>query len=355
MTAALAPPLPGPFETLRARWMFALSCVFLLLLSYVLHHQQPLDFTDPEKLLSDLNNSQLHLPLFVLACLWPVFVVEAAVRFCQSDRARGTWKMAASALLLALLPPLRLAARSPGAGTHVWLPVIGWRPVDKRLRKQLARLFSVPMVVLALLVLPLLLIEVFWPEQSQSNPTLRFCLEAGSSFIWFAFAFEFIVQVQVSDKRLTYCLTHWIDLLIICLPVVQFLPLLRAFRLARLLRQEQLTRLSMTYRLQALVLRMWQWLLMLQLIQRIIGWSLERQLKGLQGRLALRMEELEDLRLEIEEVKQKLSKQKAHPQTSSKAVVVAVSAGDDARPLSDAVTPPHAKDPNPEPAVAFKK
>ena len=352
MTDTSVPARPGRFETVRARWMFLLSCAFLLLLSYVLHRPQQLDFGDPEKLMNELNNSELRLPLFLLLCLWPIFVVEAAVRFCQSDRSRGVWWMAGSAVLLALVPPLRLGARSPGAGTHVWLPFVEWRLIDKHLRRKLARFFSVPMMLLALLVLPLLIIEVFCMEPGETNPTLRSCLIAASSFIWFAFAVEFVVQIQVADKKLHYALTHWIDLLIICLPVVQFLPLLRALRLARLLRSEQLTRLSLTYRMQALILKMWQAFLMLQLIQRLIGWSLEKRLNGLQGQLDLKMEELDDLRAEIEEVRQKIDQQKARQARAlAEAAVVSVSAGADPRPLSEAVAP-HAKNPNPDPAGA---
>jgi voltage-gated potassium channel len=327
--------------------MFVLSCALLLLLSYVLHRQQQLDFTNPEKLIEELNDSELRLPLLIIVCLWPVFIVEAVVRFCQSDRSRGIWRMAGSALLLSLVPPLRLAARSPGKGSHVWLPGIEWAPIDKVLRRNLARFFSVPMMVLALFLLPLLIIEWTFPEQSRTNPSLRFFLESGSCFIWFAFAVEFIVEIQVSDKKLTYALTHWIDLLIICLPVIQFMPLLRAMRLARLFRQEQLVRMSMSYRIQALMLKMWQAFLLWQLVQRAIGWSLEKRLNSLQGQLTVKLEEADDLREEIEEVKQRIEQRKAGA-GKLQAVVVPVSDGADRRPLSEAMSPPHEMNPKTE-------
>src|SRR5262249_49644284 len=101
-----------------------------------------------------------------------------------------------------------------------------------------------------------------------------------------------------------YCFYHWIDVAIVLLPVVEMLPLLRLVRLGRLLRLEQLLRWGQLHRLQALVMRGWRALLLLQIVQRLMGRSLERQLVQLQQVLQAKQEEEAELRQEIRELEE---------------------------------------------------
>jgi hypothetical protein len=73
------------------------------------------------------------------------------------------------------------------------------------------------------------------------------------------------------------------------------------------LRLEQLLRWGQLYRLQALVARGWRAFLLLQIVQRLTGRSLERQLKQHLELLQAREEELDDLRREIKELEERIA------------------------------------------------
>ena len=49
---------------------------------------------------------------------------------------------------------------------------------------------------------------------------LRLLLHLSTGVIWFAFAAEFILMVSVAERKIAYCLAHWIDLAIIVLPLL---------------------------------------------------------------------------------------------------------------------------------------
>jgi hypothetical protein len=142
-------------------------------------------------------------------------------------------------------------------------------------------------------------------------PWLQFWLEAGNALVWFAFTLEFIIMLAVAKHRFRYVLTHWIDLAIILLPLVHFLPLFRMLRLGRVLRLEQLSRLGRLYRMQGVALRAWRAFLLLQLIQRILGTSLEKQLERLRELEQAKLEELEELREEIAQLELRLTAEAA--------------------------------------------
>ena len=62
------------------------------------------------------------------------------------------------------MPIFRLCGRDHVNGTHVWLPILGWQETNRSLEKLLARRFSIPMIIIALLVLPVVILELFWAE-----------------------------------------------------------------------------------------------------------------------------------------------------------------------------------------------
>src|SRR5262249_3808177 len=149
------------------------------------------------------------------------------------------------------------------------------------LRRTLERVFSVPMIFFALMVLPLLALEYFEAEKIRAEPVLALWLDVGTSVIWLAFAIELILMLAVSERPWRYGFLHWIDVAIVLLPAVELLPLFRLLRLGRILRLEQLLRWGRLHRLQALVARGWRAVLLLQVVQRLTGRSLDRQLKRL--------------------------------------------------------------------------
>ena len=86
------------------------------------------------------------------------------------------------------------------------------------------------MIVIALLILPVLIVEYGLGDRIGAHPWLRLLLHFSTGLIWFAFATEFIVMAGVSRSKLRYCGQHWLDLAIIILPAISFLRSLRAVR-----------------------------------------------------------------------------------------------------------------------------
>jgi voltage-gated potassium channel len=103
------------------------------------------------------------------------------------------------------------------------------------------RLFEVPVLVAALLVVPVIFIE----ERSTSSLWLNAALVA-NWVIWALFFAEFAVVVTLADKRPQYAKRAWLDLLII---VVSFPLLPNAFAATRLLRLARLSRVLRLLRL----------------------------------------------------------------------------------------------------------
>src|SRR5262245_13111117 len=122
--------------------------------------------------------------LWGLAVLWPVFVLDGLLRLmiCRGP-GRTIWERILYLLLLCVAPPFRLAARSYADPERTWLPWIGWVSVDRALQKRLERFFSLPMIVMALLVLPLLAMEFFWLETVRADFLLSLALDIGTSVI----------------------------------------------------------------------------------------------------------------------------------------------------------------------------
>jgi voltage-gated potassium channel len=304
----------APLETLatpesdRRTWedrlagpMFFLALLFLIVLAGLIHrYPQP-------------NRTELEAWLIeaALASLWVIFVLEAGFRVALRDRSRPAWRPLGSALACVLLPPLRIGCRSALRPDHVWMPALGWQPTNARLRRTLEQVFSVPMIIVALMVVPLLAFEHFAAERIHADPSLDLALAIGTSVIWLAFAVELFVMLAVADRPWNYCLRHWIDVAIVVLPAIEMMPLFRLLRLGRVLRLEQLLRWGRLHRLQALIMRGWRAVLLLQIVSRVTGRSLERQRKRLLELVQAKEEEIADLCLEIDELEKRMECEKA--------------------------------------------
>jgi voltage-gated potassium channel len=243
-----------------------------------------------------------------LLLLWPVFILDALVRLlvCRHPNTPLAHRIGHS-LLLCLAPPLRLGARSYADPETIWLPGVGWSRVDRALQTRLERFFGVPMIVIALMVLPLLAMEYFWLEAVRANFLSSLALDLGASIIWMAFAVELILMVSVTREKLGYCLQNWMDLAVVALPLVDFLPILRLIRLTRLLEFQQVLRLGRLYRLRGLLVKIWRAVLVLEVIQHLLGDYKRKRLQRLRELLAVRDEEIVELRKEIADLERELS------------------------------------------------
>jgi len=141
-----------------------------------------------------------------------------------------------------LPPPL------PGV-RHVRVPLWGIVIADDELRDRAEHRFHWPMIVLALLVLPLLAVEFFYlqklpePQQTIAN---RFVWVV-ESLISFAFLIEFVMKITIAESRLEYIRRNWLDIIVILLPFLRALRLIRAARVARTSRVFRLRGVGMKF------------------------------------------------------------------------------------------------------------
>ncbi|MCU0960696.1 MAG: ion transporter [Pirellulaceae bacterium] len=321
-----------------ARWlappMFALSLLYLAFLAALVvlwvdvpamlqpvvtedaHHELPPVVPAGAQVLISGDDALLagHRCVLALELLWVVFLAEFVVRFLLRDRSVPWWPTYGPGLIACGFPPMRLCARNPDMGGMIWLPVLGWRKPNRSLRARLERLFSVPMILIALAILPVLLIEFGMRPQVLAHRWLQLALHVSLGMIWFAFALEFIVMFSVTDKKLRYCKEHWLDIAIIVLPFISFLRSLRvvrATRLARVARVEQLVRMSRLYRLRGLAMRALRAMLLLRLLNRLLRVSPERQLEQLREQLREKETDVRLMRIQIAELERVVAERRA--------------------------------------------
>jgi len=304
--------------------MFVASVAMLLLLAGEIHFSHG-------KMFAPLLPA-CHIGLIVI---WPVFLLEALVHVVARSR---RWKQH---LAYCLCPPARLGARDACTGERIWLPRAGWTVVDRELTERMERKLNVPMILIALCVIPLLALDYYQPEHhplvhhlhdsvaqqpapaapQQTSavaseipaalawaqlPAVRFTTRIGEALIWTAFALEFTVMISVVDRKLRYCRQHWIDILVIVLPLIAFL---RSLRLARLARLNQIGRFTRLYRLRGSVVRAQRGMVVASVVERKLLRNPRLHLTKLQDALLEREREAERLRAQIHELELEIRRQ----------------------------------------------
>lgn len=230
--------------------------------------EQPTEFRiEAEKLLTvtAIDRNLKTVALGLTFALWPLVIAESVFHLLTRSWRKSERRFHYFSLLFCVCPSLRLCARSPEMDYRIWLPGMGWRHPNKRLRRRLERRFSLPMFLIALMILPVLLVEYFLKAQVIAHPSLRVAIHISTGIIWFAFAFEFIVLVAVAQKKFEYCKTHWLDIVIILLPLFSFL------RTLQVMRASQISKMARVYRLRGTAVRALRALILLEFFQRFAG------------------------------------------------------------------------------------
>lgn len=271
--------------------MVSLSFLFLVIVAAILPQATP---TWAE----GLQSGTLRLYVLALLALWVLFFVEFMVQ-ALVFRSFTHWKRGAQAFGAALVPPLRIAVRPGATPGHLWIPFLGWQRPDKALSRRIEKRFSVPMMMVALMILPMLGLEFIWTSQLESNPWLWSAVDIGTRIIWLAFAVEFLIMVSVSKKPVAYCKNHWIDLAIILLPLISFLRVLRLLRLGRLAKIQKMSRV---YRLRGLTFRVLRAIMILRVLDRASHRFAQKRLEHLRAKVNAKRAEIEELHEEIEEL-----------------------------------------------------
>lgn len=280
------------FDRLMAVPMFVVSLLFLVgVAGAVQEFRAPGSYHSPDR---------MRLFMFGALGLFPLFWAEAAWHYRLGS---PLWR---KCLIPCFFPPLRLAARDRQTGTLLWLPLLGWRHIDHDLQDDVQRAFSGPMIVVALMILPLLAIDFIWSHRinMEENQWLQILVETGYSVTWLAFTVEFVVMFSIVNHKLRYLKKHWVDLLIICLPLLAFL---RAMQLSHLLRMQQVTKATRVYRLRGVALRVWRGILALDVLSRLIRISPERRIESLKQEIAEREREIDKLRREMARLEAELN------------------------------------------------
>ena len=239
----------------------------------------------------------------VLLLIWPLFWLEFAFNYQTRRGKDGARIIHMQSFLACLIPPLRLGTVSSAWNDQLWLPHLSWRTPGRALHASLDRLFSKPMLLIALLILPILLIEFVFKEAVQTYFWLRILLHLATGFIWFAFAFEFIIMVSATDKKFAYIKKNWIDLAIILIPLISFLRTLRVLRLARLAKIQKIAKLGRVYRVRSLGMKAMRAMMMFGVVNRILRITPEKRIAKLQAQLNEHQREVELLEDQIASLK----------------------------------------------------
>jgi hypothetical protein len=180
-----------------------------------------------------------------------------------------------------LFPPLRMASRHIQKVELIWIPFYGWALSNEGLLKLIKRKFSIPMIIIALLIIPVLLIEWQFYDQVSAflNTDLTFLLDLVQAFIWMAFAFEFILMISISNEKIEYAQKNWIDIIIILLPFIAFVRTIRIFKVARL------TQLARGYKLRGLLMKARQGFIFASFFYRILTIKPDFQINRLRKKL----------------------------------------------------------------------
>jgi voltage-gated potassium channel len=242
--------------------------------------------------------------LRVAELMWPIFLAEFLIYVVLAGRGP---QFTRTGVFSCICPPLRLAAPNPEMNGQLWLPGMGWTRPTHEVRERLERVFGLPMIIIALMILPILVLEFGFNDQINKHFWLRALLHVSTGLIWFAFALEFIVMWSLAPKKLQYCKDHWVDLAIILLPLISFLRslrLIRATRLAKVAKVQQLSKMSRVYRLRGLVVRTLRALFLFEVLHRVFGISPERRIRALREKLEEKEREVAALKRQIESLEQ---------------------------------------------------
>ncbi|MBE2286928.1 MAG: potassium channel protein - like protein [Prosthecobacter sp.] len=290
-----SPDLPRPVGgDFRHGLMLVVALAFLSTLSLVLPHGDSGD-TFREWLMGHA----LFRPAILM--LWAVIVAEGFLGLFSSTDTLGA--RICRFLFTSLIPPVRMVIASSKPRGWLWLPGAGWKPAGADTSEKLEQKLALPMVILTLLVLPVLGAELTGGESLENHPRMALATHLTTCVIWIGFTAEFLWMVAAAPNRLAYCLKHWINLVIILLPLVAFLRVLNAFRFVRMFRAGKLLR---AYRLRGLWTRLWRLALLLNLFERLQQRDPAKYCASLEKKITDLEEQLDELRTKLGAAREKL-------------------------------------------------
>ncbi|MEZ6141885.1 MAG: hypothetical protein R3B84_15040 [Zavarzinella sp.] len=288
--------------------MFWLGFVHLLAFAGLIHRATK----------SSVTQAELNFISFFLIGVWPVFFVEAMFSLWMKRPGQRLLPSFTRCLAVSLFPPARMGFVHPATG-NIWLPWLGWQTQGKELLKRLDRFFGLPLLLFALLILPILVIEYVWAGTVEESPLFETILNVCMAIIWVAFATEFIIKLESSGQPMKYAKTRWIDAAIVLLPTLEFIltwwasasPIARLLRTTRAIAPDQLARMGRLYRLRGLLMKGWHAILALELFARLVGDNPRKRMMRLEEQIAYTEEELVELRYRLKLLQHHVEKYEA--------------------------------------------
>jgi hypothetical protein len=154
-------------------------------------------------------------------------------------------------------------------------------------------------------------VEYFWADAVEGSPALRTALGISLSVIWIAFTVEFIIRCSAAEKKFGYAMENWLDLAIVLLPALEFMPFLRVLRATRVMRLKTIMRMAKYYRLYGLAGKGWRGLVVLELIRRWFSRSPDAHVSRLKSHLEGKLEEIRELEREADYYRRKIQEAEA--------------------------------------------
>lgn len=291
-------PADRPAGGFHAPWMFWIAFLYLVLLAVLLPHG------GADKLITERVLYHSMIPV-VLFAVWAIVIAESLWGWRLAPDPKLAWKRLA---LVVLLPPFRMVISPRRPNVRVWLPGYHWREVSTSSVTEMEQRTAIPMLLATALIVPVLIVDFGFAKAVEASYALRLALAVLMALIWFSFALEFVVMVSLAPKKLAYCKKHWINIVIIILPLVAFLRTLQIFRFLRVARAGKLAK---AYRLRGLATRTLKIALAFNLIERILSMNPERYAASLEDKIAEKEEELAELRDKLDQMHRKIAERAA--------------------------------------------
>lgn len=290
------------FENRFAPIMFWFSIVMLMLMGFIIMFS----FTEEARLLvTPLVLWQMTI-LYGILMVVPLTELMYVIYLKKKEGIKVSTNQLIFRAVAIPLMPLRMGARRLSDDDWLWIPFWRWSKCNDVLLEELKRKFSMPMIGIALLIIPILFIDLnktVGEQVAARVPNISLYLEAVQAFIWVAFTFEFILMFSVTKTKLDYCKANWIDLFIILLPLVSFLRTFRAIQ--GIARVNQLAR---AYRFRGVITKVREALILADLVQRIMYPNPETQLKALQKKIHKNRREKIHLEKQVEMAVRRIKK-----------------------------------------------